>query len=187
MRATSKEAKGFTLIELMVVVAIIGILASIAMPQLTRSQLRARTAERATILDALGRGIGDTIANMQCLPTKDPADPSSGTSWAGEPNPKGTPGIGKRPVSYGTQASGWQYIPVIIQGEAYYSYSFLVTDQVAGNSPTVMSVIALGDLDGDGSFSTKTINWEAKGYSFFKTSEDPPAGMEDDQSLQHTF
>jgi prepilin-type N-terminal cleavage/methylation domain-containing protein len=194
MSMDAKHPRGFTLIELMVVVAIIGILASIALPQFSRMTLRARTAERATIMDALGRGVGDTVANMQMLPTRDPADPSSGKAWVGESNPKGTPGTSKRPVSYGTQAAGWQYMPVVIQGEAYYSYDFVVSDPNGNGNGVTMFVRAVGDLDGDGVFSTKIINWVAKGYTFYKDFQNPlvpvevpPAGQEDDQGPTHSF
>ncbi|MBI3622114.1 MAG: prepilin-type N-terminal cleavage/methylation domain-containing protein, partial [Nitrospirae bacterium] len=46
--------KGFTLIELMIVVAIIGILAAIAIPNFLRFQAKSKQAEAKTNLGAIG-------------------------------------------------------------------------------------------------------------------------------------
>lgn len=52
----TRTHRGFTLLELMVVVAIIGIVASIAVPSFLRYQLRARFAELRTNVNAIHKG-----------------------------------------------------------------------------------------------------------------------------------
>ncbi len=52
-RELRKTSKGFTLIELMIVVAIIAILAAIAIPQYRKFQMKAKTSEAKTNIGAI--------------------------------------------------------------------------------------------------------------------------------------
>ena len=91
-----KNKKGFTLLELLVVVLIIGILAAIALPQYRKSVLKAKAAGIIPILDMLakgeevyylnkGQGTSDARElDIQlpgiCVPTTD--DNDAGTTWS---------------------------------------------------------------------------------------------------------
>ena len=57
-----KESQGFTLIELMIVVAIIGILAAIAVPQYQNYVARTQTSESIVMMDAAKIMIEDYVS-----------------------------------------------------------------------------------------------------------------------------
>jgi type IV pilus assembly protein PilA len=62
--------KGFTLIELMIVVAIIGILAAIAIPAYQNYTIRAQVTEGLTLADGWKTAIGEYYANTGNWPSQ---------------------------------------------------------------------------------------------------------------------
>jgi type IV pilus assembly protein PilA len=66
-----KVQQGFTLIELMIVVAIIGILAAIALPAYQDYTVRGRVSELAVMASAMKATVGENMANT----------PTDNTTW----------------------------------------------------------------------------------------------------------
>lgn len=64
-----KQSAGFTLIELMIVVAIIGILAAIAIPAYQDYTIRAKVTEGLTLADGAKSAVWDTYGNLGTFPT----------------------------------------------------------------------------------------------------------------------
>ena len=63
-----KQQSGFTLIELMIVVAIIGILAAIAVPQYQNFMARSQAAESVVLLGAARTAIEDIVVDTGTFP-----------------------------------------------------------------------------------------------------------------------
>ena len=167
MKHHPTPARGFTLMELMVVVTIVGLLASIALPEYSRTILRTRAAERNTIMEALGRAVNDVVNQQQRVPSASP--PGVRSTWTGVGNPAGAAGTAKRTFDW--TAAGWTQLPMVVQGAAYYTYSFIADDRNGDGQVLTLTVTGFGDLDGDGVPSIRTVSYTGVGFSFIQNAE----------------
>jgi len=127
--------KGFTLIELMIVVAIIGILAAIAIPNFLNYQLKSKTAEAKT-------NIGAIRTSQESFKAE------NDTYQVCTISPAGGGGPGKTAwVAAGAAGASFADIGFEPSGDVYYQYEVAIANNANGNSE--MCIGAAADLDGD--------------------------------------
>jgi len=144
-----KAAKGFTLIELMIVVAIIGILAAIAIPNFLRYQLRAKASEAR-------ENVGSVWRAQEALRAGDITLTVGASNFSGR-----YVGLGLLPTGCTPTTNKFEWLPAdyaiaqqidwIIQGATYACYSigtsdFTTVGDIGGAHLTVFSET---DVDGD--------------------------------------
>ena len=152
--------KGFTLIELMIVVAILGILAVVAVPAFIKYMRRAKTTEAIDQLDKIYKGaafyytapkVAKSGSKLPCqFPSDQGVTPGALTCCAsGAADQDGDERCDADPAVWTTVT--WAALSFQMNDQHFYTYAY---DQEGTLATAIMTASAYGDLDCDATQST---------------------------------
>jgi type IV pilus assembly protein PilA len=143
--------KGFTLIELMIVVAIIGILAAIAIPAYQNYTIRAQVTEGLTLADGWKTAIAEYYANTGTWPTTANLTAAGQVASQGKYETVAVTTPGTITITYGGTAVNQKILNQVLGLTAYTNTNNDVLWQCGNAAAPSGASIATGATAGGGS------------------------------------
>lgn len=156
MKIRNLKKRGFTLIELMIVVAILGILAAVAIPAFINYMKRAKTSEATVSIDRMFDGsvtyFDTPIADKSGTSCEGCLPPTVG--WTPDATPTDTKRSAAPVLTAWTTNGTWNSLDFAMTDDHYYSYQYVANCSGGACVTTNFEYCqALGNLDGDTAYS----------------------------------